>query len=212
MTSTTLTSRLTRRQFTVRASSLLASIGLLPLLTSTGCFLSSLYADILKYVPVGLAAFSSVVSILASDGIIGNPIAAAIAAIVALVNKGFADLQTAVNAYEAAPSSQKTTELMSVSTALSTAEAYIQQFWANLTIPDPQEASLIQGLLGIIVSTLLGFATQLPAVSAATSPALAMRASLARTIVVTPKKRSVAQFRHDFNALLKGTTHDHATI
>jgi hypothetical protein len=196
---------LTRRQFATRGASLLGALGILPLLTSTGCWLSSVYADIIKYVPIGLSAFSSIVSILSGAGVIGVPIGAAIAGIVALVNKGFADLQTAVNSYQSAPAASKSILLGAISTALSTVEAYIQQFWSNLTIPDAQLASLVEGLLGVITSTLLGFASQLPA--PAPSAALTMRASLRKTINVAPKKRSLRQFRDDFNALLKGTAY-----
>ena len=199
---------LNRRQFTTRSLSFLAA---LPLLGSVGCSFSSVYADILKYVPVALSAFSSIISILAGAGDIGSPLAPAIAAVIAQVNKGFADLQTAVNAYDAAPSSQKSTVVGEISTALKVVESYLQAFWNSLTLPDPQMASLVEGLLGVITSTLLGFATQLP-VPTVPSAVTSMRANLTRTITAAPQKRSIKKFRSDFNALLKGTAYQGHSI
>ena len=166
--------------------------------TLMGLSCSSVYADILKYVPVGLSAFASVLSILSGGGVTIAPV---VATIVALVNAGFADLQAVVTAYDAAPAANKATLLGKISTALASVEANLQGFWSNLTIPDTKLESIVQGLLGIITTTLLGFGTQLPAPSP--TPALMARGSLRRTIAGTPTKRSVKQFRNDFNAILK---------
>lgn len=196
---------LTRRSF----NKITAVVGLATMAEiSSGwaCSFASVYASILKYVPVGLSAFAAILSIMSGGGIV---IAPALGAIVALVNAGFADLKAAVAAYDAAPAANKATLLGKISTVLASVEANLQAFWSNLTIPDAKLESLIQGLIGVITTTLMGFATQLP--PPAPSPALMAKGSLRRTITLPPQKRSIAQFRNDFNKLLKDNGYgDHA--
>lgn len=195
--------QMTRRGFANMFSKIGMAAGLGSIVAvDTACpaWLSNVYNDILKYAPVALSAVASVVAILTGNGVAITPI---ISAVIALIKTGIADLQTAVTQYNNAPAGQKTGLLGAVSEALTVAEADVQQFWSDLTIPDAKLSSLIQGLLGIIVSTLQGFQTQVPApVTPVAAQARTMRASLPKTITVTPKVRSVSQFRKEFNAAL----------
>src|SRR5258708_1487047 len=70
----------------------------------TGC---GVFNEILAYVGVGLQAFQAVVDLLAGFGVLPIGTGGALDGIIALIKAGFADLQTAVNQYEAAPASQK---------------------------------------------------------------------------------------------------------
>lgn len=172
-------------------------------LGATACWVSqNTFVAILAYVGVGLQAFQSIVDMLAGNGVINIGTGSAIDAVINLVKVGFADLQTAVNNYQNAPADQKATLLGEVSTALATLEQSLQKFWNDLQLPDAQLAALVEGLLGIILSTLQAFATQLPA------PQMKMKLGLKKTVATTPKKRTAKQFKADFNALLaaKGQT------
>lgn len=185
-----------RKFFTYSGAGTLAIAG--GSIMNTGCWLTgNVFNSIMGYISVGLQAFSAVTQLLTGSGVITATEGTAIATVINLVKVGFADLQTAVANYENAPAAQKATLMGKVSTALADLEGVIQQFWNDLQIPDVKLANLIQGLLGIILSTLSGFATQLPA------PAGVKARVLAKTIVVPPQKRSQKQFKKDFNQILK---------
>lgn len=204
MTRRSLTRSLTRRSFATlfgKAAAVLGLGSLVSVTTACPAWLSNLYADILKYAPVALAGLSAVLAILTGNGIAISPL---VSAALALVKVGLADLQTAVTQYQNAPAGQKTGLLGAISEALTVTEANLQQFWNDLTIPDAKLAALVEGLLGVISTTLAGFATQLPAtVTPVAAQARARRAVLAKLLPATPVKRSVARFRSDFNAILK---------
>jgi hypothetical protein len=189
---------LSRREFVGVAGKGTAALLAVPsLLTMTGC---SVVTDILNYIPVGLQAFNTVLGILESAGIISLAGGGAISAIVAAVSKGFSDLQVAIHQYDSAPAADKATFLLKVATVISDLQADIQTFWGDLSIPDPALATIISGLLGVILSTLAGFGASLPVPPLSAKAAQAR--ALARQVVYTPKRRSVHQFRSDFNAQL----------
>ena len=161
------------------------------------CSLKDVYKQVAAYVPVALQAFASVISILSGAGVISAPISVLIDAAIALVKVGFADLLKAVSDYEAAEASAKPGLIGAISSALLVAEQDIQAFWNDLAIPDVQLAQLIEGLLGVITTTLAGFAAALPT----TTTSVAMK-TYPRMIKGAPKRRSVGDFRKDFNAIL----------
>lgn len=181
---------MTRRSFYGR---ILAGISLIALPVSmTGCWLSgSVFSQIMSYVGIGLTAFQVVV------GLLDPPLAAVMAGAITLVKAGFADLQLAVQDYNNAPAADKTTLKNKIAVVLANLRNEIQSFWANLNLPDPALASLIQGLLSIILSTLAGFAGQLPVPVGAK-----VRAASSKDITVTPQVRDKKQFEKDFNAVL----------
>jgi hypothetical protein len=169
-----------------------------------GC--SAIYGQIAAYVGVGISAFQSVVNILAGAGIITLPEGTAIAAILALVKVGMSDVSAAVAAYEAAPAANKLTLAGKISTALSVVQGEVQQFWSDVVIPDAKMASTISGLLGLIISTIAGFVTALPALAVA-----APKVVFNKTMPVAPKRISASQFRKEFNAILaSGGYSEHA--
>ena len=180
---------ITRRSF---AGRMMAGAGMLAVSSmTTACwFTGTVFTQIMSYVGVGLTAFQAVVDLL------DPALAVAVNSIVAPIKAGFADLQLAVQAYNNAPAASKSTLLGKISTILSDLQSQIQNFWSNLNLPDGSLATLIQGLLGIILSTLAGFATQLPA------PVAAPRALPAKAISVAPVKRNKKQFEKDFNGAL----------
>ena len=158
----------------------------------TGC---GLWADILAYAQTGIAAFVAVVNLLVASGVIPAGTGSAIDLVITAVKAAFADVQAAVQAYDAAPASQKQTLAGKIATAITVAMQEIQQFWNDLKIPDSKLAALISGLLGIILSTLSAFLPQLPA------PASLAR-SVPLTLPFTPKKRSVHAFKSEWNQMM----------
>lgn len=190
----------TRRAFVKYAgmfAGLLSLSGTTVLLTACG----NIYATILAYTTAGITAFQSIVDLLAGAGVIPVGTGAALDLIVVAVKAAFADIQAAVAAYDAAPASQKLTLGGRVSVAIQVAEAQIQTFWNDLKIPDAKLASLVQGLLGIILSTLAAFLPQLPKPAGQNAKVL-MAASLSNRVSYAPQKRTVGQFKHDFNEVM----------
>lgn len=178
-----------RRSFLGRALTAVCSFVVLgTTATLTGC---TSFQSILNYVQVGLQAFEAILSILAGAGVLVTPIQA----VTALVKAGFADLETAVNDYNAAPAAGKTTLSGKISTAITVLQNEIANFWTSLNLPNGNLAQTISGLLGVIVSTLEGFLTQLPAPAAA-------RAKLPAQISGPAHARSTNQFKADFNKIL----------
>lgn len=181
-------------------------VSLVMVTTACPSWLSSVYTDIKNYAPTILAAVASILSILTGAGIITTPL---ISGIVSLISTSVADLVAAVNTYQSAPADQKQTLLGKISTALADAEANIQQFWSDLTIPDPQLAATIKSLLGVIISTLAGYFNAIGK-PVALSEAQVRRAQLAKTIQVTPKKRNLSEFKKDWNAALPANLKQHS--
>lgn len=196
--------KMNRRSFT----QLLAVLGLGSTVSvTTGCpaWLTSIYNDIKEYAPAILGAIAAVLSILTGSGVLSLPLGAIISSILNLISKSVGDLQLAVNTYQQAAAAQKPGLLGAITAALSDAEANIQQFWNDLTIPDPALATTIENLLGVVVSTLQGYINSLPPTTP--TPAMVRRSALARTIQVPAKRRSVTEFKRDFNAVLKPTAY-----
>jgi len=180
---------LTRRGFVIGSGTVVATLPL------AGCpSFSTIELDIEKYVPVGLQTFSSILGVLSEVGIVINPV---LGLAITGVKAGFADLQVAIKNYESAPAADKTTLTGKIATALGDAEGMLQQFWNDLSIPDQKDETLIQSLLGVIVSVLSGFSAQFPAVKSVT----ALKPGK-KVIPVTPKIVSVKQFKKNFNQVL----------
>jgi hypothetical protein len=180
-----------RRNFVVRAFLGLGAVMATTVL-NTGCFLSgTIFTKIMGYVGLGLAAFQAVVSLL------DPPLALAMAGGIALVKAGFADVQTAVQDYNNAPAADKATLLGKVKIVLADLQTEIQSFWSNLHLPGAT-GGLISSLLGIILSTLAGFAGQLGSLPAGAK----LKMLPANPLPVTPKPRSKKQFEADFNKAL----------
>lgn len=189
--------QLSRRSFGQKLAFAGIAISGSSLLTACPPF-SSVYQKILQYVNVGLQAFQSVVNLLVASGVINVAEGTAISAAVNLVKVAFADLQTAVNNYLNS-TGDKSTLIGKISVALAAVQASIQQFWNDLNIPDARLSSLVEGLLGVILSVLAGFQTQLPA-----PPPTAVKAVTGgKMIRVAAKRESVKDLKKEFNDILK---------
>src|SRR5690348_286258 len=184
--------KVNRRNFIQKASTGLALSSLMASsVFMAGC---NLFDQITAWVGVGINSFASIVALLEGNGIVSTAAGTAINLILSIVKSLFADVQAAIANYENADPAQKTTLAGKVSVALQAISNELQKFWSDLTIPDAKLASLVQGLIGIIISTIGGFMLKLPAPPPAKT--------FARMVSVTPKSRNVHQFVNDFNGLL----------
>lgn len=187
---------ITRREFgkAVSMTALGGTIGL----TTMGLSCSSVFTDIENYVPIGIAAFQEVLSLI-------DPTEAALLApIIQTVKAAFADLDAIVQQYESAPAASKATLLGKISTAISAVMSELQQFWNDANLPDGSLALTIEGVLQIILSTLAAF---LPLLGSAAPVAGGFgaeaygRKKLTRTITFTATKRTQKKFKADVNAV-----------
>jgi hypothetical protein len=139
----------TRRQFgkMVGAGALALGIGEI----SMGFSCATVYTDIENYVPIGLAAFNTIITL------IDPPLATVLAPVIVLVKAAFADLTAAITEYNNAPAAGKTTLLGKVRLAIQAVIDNLNKFWSDANIPDSPLASMIVGVLQIVVSTLAAF-------------------------------------------------------
>jgi hypothetical protein len=184
---------ISRREFNKRFSGILVSIAAAgSALQTTAC---NAFDNIVRWVGVGIAAFTSIVHLLAGAGIVNTIEGTAITVILGLVKTGLNDVQVAIAEYDNAPAANKQTLKGKIATALQAVIDTLQKFWNDLSIPDAQFANLVQGLLGVMLAALAGFMVGLPA------PVTA-RKSFAKMVGVVPKKQSSAAFVKEFNGLL----------
>lgn len=154
-------------------------------LGNTAC---NVFNAIMNYVPVALTAFTTIVTMISpAEG-------SAIAVLAGMIKAALADIQVAVTDYENAPAGNKQTFLGKISTAIAAAEQEMQVFWSDLKLPGGNIATLVEGIINVILSTLTSFLSQLP------PPAALPTKAIARRVSYTPKKRSLTQFKHDLNA------------
>jgi hypothetical protein len=179
----------------------LSTGGLFLLLSSIGTTIacpggSSVFDTIFQYATLGLQAFQVVLNILSGSNVIPVPLTGTLLMVVSLVKAGFADLQVIVKEYEAAPADQKDTVAHRISTVLYEIENHIIDFWSGLNIPDQKVASLVQSLVGLIVSTLSGFQIKIPG-----APSRQLKPSKLGNI--QPKTLTPHEFKSQFNQLLE---------
>lgn len=191
---------ITRRSF-AKVSGLwilaLASIGSV---FTAGC---DIWSQIQAWVPAGIAAFESVVTLVA-------PLAApGIDAIAELVKAGFASLASAVNQYINAPAADKATFKQKVLLILSQLTGDIQNFLSSVNVGATNPiVKIVLGLVAIILSTIQGFTNAIGA-SAVTSASLRMAGVM---VSVTPVKRDRKRFVSDFNGALVSAGHPELQI
>ena len=169
--------------------------GLVSLISLPACLWSTVYKRINKYVPLALLAFDRIVEILAEHGI---PIAPGFTDSVNAVKAALADIQSAILAFEEAHGEQ--TAIGAIRMALEIAQRTLEDFWRKLNIPDPGLGGTIKALIGTILSTLSGFLEQLPK-----APVPAVPHAVANEFGNTPKLRTMAEFRDEFNGVLRRT-------
>lgn len=153
----------------------------------------SVFNEILQYVPVALQALQGLLSVLQSGGI---TLSSVVQADLNDAKAAFADLQADVTSYNDAPAASKATLLGQVSTALSIVQGSVQKFWTDLGLPDGNIATIVSGVLGVILSTLAYYQAQLPATSSIPVH------NPYKPLPFTAQKRTPKQMRADINKIL----------
>jgi hypothetical protein len=150
--------------------------------------------DLENWIPVALTAVSQIVKLL------GPIVPAPVAATIAVIQAGFAALLTAIQNYKAGSG-----VLADISAAITAVESAFASFFSSLNVPSTL-LNVIEGLAAIILSTIQAFANEI-------SPTPAPMAAVnGKAVPVTPKKRSVSQFKSDWNAECKSAGHPEAEI
>jgi hypothetical protein len=193
--------KLTRRNWIQQSGVALAAASFGTITFSmAGC---SVMSAISAYVPVGLAAFNGVIALLSSVGLIPPGTSTAIGLIVAIVKAGFADLLTAINEYNAAPAASKVSFEQKISLVLTDIGDNITKFMDDVSssLATSTVGKLVVGLVSLILSTLAGFAGQLPA------PAAGRKTYAVAGQAVTPRAISVKEFKKEYNQLVGAGGH-----
>lgn len=161
-----------------------------------GC---NVWTEIEQWLPTGIAAFESVVVLVA-------PLAApGIDAIAEAVKAAFAVLSAAVDQYRNAPADQKATFLQKVTLAFELVSSNLQQFLSAINVASTNPIiAIVLGLVKIILSTIMGFVNRIAPSSSTASRSMKMGG---QSITVTPVLRSRAKFKADFNSELVAAGH-----
>jgi hypothetical protein len=162
----------------------------------TGC---GIMDTILAWVPVGLNAFSGILTVLSGAGIVIGP---GPAAIITLIKAGFSDVTLAIQQYEAIKP-PPAGALAKIDAVLNLLVQNFQNFLTSINIQNSAVATLVIGLAEVILTTISGFVAALPA----STPMPLTKVGLARqvrigghTLNTTPVKNpSIHQFKKDWN-------------
>lgn len=156
--------------------------------------------DLEKWIPVGLASFQSILNLLEASGIISVAAGGPIAAMVAVIQAGFANLTQDIETYKKI-TPPPVGSLQKIEAGLNLIIANFQSFLTTINIPDSRLATLVAGLAGVILSTLAGFGASMPS----STMSLVMKSVAVggkQPVSVTPSKQSVRQFKKEWNKLM----------
>jgi phage-related protein len=162
-----------------------------------GCNAGSVWTQIQTWVPVGISAFEQILILVA-------PLAApGIDVIAEAVKAGFSVLAGAISQYINAPAADKVTLLQKVQLAFQDVSQNLQAFLTAINVAGTNPiVKVVLGLVSIILSTIASFMSQI----GPTPAPVALRAAGTQVDVV-PVKRSLKQFKADFNAALVAAGH-----
>jgi hypothetical protein len=191
-----------RRTFLNRAARLVAAIAVLGVsLTLTGC---SALTDLLNWIPVGLQAISSILSLLSGAGVVVGP---AISTIIGLIQVGLADLRLAIVEYQSTVP-PPAGALAKIDTFLADLVSNIGNVLQQLPTGPASIITLVVGLFELVLSTIEGFLMQIPAAAAGALPktdAVFKRGMTVNGVAVSigPRKNLTRRaFIRDYNRLV----------
>lgn len=184
---------LTRREFTKIGTLTTLVVTADFSLALTGCNLPD---EIKEYAAVGKLAFDNVVGLLEARGVLpagGNNFTRE-------VDAAFDAIAAAVSSYQAGNGAGTLGEIAS---ALAAATAAIQTFLGETGIGDNALLETVLALLQIILDTLAGFLTKLPAPSTLPPPQRTLAHHGHLPLAVQAHRRSLREFKRDWNAAAK---------
>jgi hypothetical protein len=141
-----------------------------------------------------ITAFQSVLTILQGAGVVPG------GALVADVSAALSAVLSEVTAYANAPATDKTSTGLKLATLIQEAQAQLQTFWNDLKLTGVL-ATVVEGVVTVILSTLAGFLPTLPT-PIAQSDVVMKAARLPRHLNYVPQKLSAKQFRATVNKLM----------
>lgn len=155
----------TRREFVGHLTMGAAGTALaLSTLELKGCSASSVFTDILNWIPVGEASLNSILAILASNGIAVSPAAQLI---VKEITDAFNAVVAAIKEYQSAFPAP-VGALAKVQAALKAVVDQFTAFLAAQALPGGNIVTLVSSLAGVVFSTIAAFVNQLPLPTATT--------------------------------------------
>jgi hypothetical protein len=160
---------------------------------ASGCSFASVFDQIKLWVPLGLGAVGSIVSLI--PGLQG------LAPIIALVQAGLGQILSDVSQYE---NTAGATLLSKIQAGLSDVVKNLQTFLQSVNISDPTLVAMVTGLAQIILTTIADFQQKLVTAGAPppASPATRVARIMQRPVTIVPHARTNKQFIADFNAQL----------
>lgn len=181
---------LTRRNFTkgMGTTALFLAVTGGAALTMSGC---NVFADIEAWVPVGTAAFNSIIILLETAGLI-NP---AMLPVIAAIRLGFTDILADVKAYQNIQP-PPVGALAKIEAVFGLLVGNFQGMLAQLQVTGGPVVTLVISLAQVILSTIAGFLGQLPVSKSLLTGTFKVGAE---TISYTAKHRNVRQFKKDWN-------------
>jgi hypothetical protein len=202
-----------RRSFlsrTVLAVAVLFSGGL----SLVGCTASSVMQDLFNWIPVGLSAVNSVLTLLSGAGILLGP---GVLVTIAMIQTGLTDLKLAIAQYQST-TPPPVGSLAKIDTFLSDLVSNLGNVLNQLPSGPANIVTLVAGLGELVLTTIQGFMVKIPAVAASLPKTQAtlghgMMISGQAAIPLTPRKDLTRRgFIHDFNKQAVAGGHPEAKL
>jgi hypothetical protein len=170
-----------------------------------GC--SGVFSQIMSWIPIGLSAIDSIVTLL------GPLVPPGATAILVIVKAAFADLSAAITEYNNDTNpADKSSVLAKIKTLLKDIADNFQSFLNALNLGNNPIVAIVIGLANIILAAIAGFMGQLPASAGTklTSPTVHVGN---QTQPVLPKVyKNVGDFKRDWNAVAVKYNHPEAEL
>jgi hypothetical protein len=169
-----------------------------------GCSVSSVFTDLLNWIPVGEAALNGIVTLLQGAGVIPP----GVSAIVTTIEAAFAQLEADVKLYQSI-NPPPAGALAKVEAAIEILIQNFQTFLQSINVSDSVLLTTIVGLVQIIMSTIAAFQAQMPASTLGVKTHL-LGASFrvgANSYTFAPKHRTRRAFKKDWNKVATAGGH-----
>jgi len=178
-----------------------------------GCSATSVMNDLLNWIPVGLKAISSVLTLLSGGGIILGP---PTMVVIGLVQTGLTDLKLAIAEYQST-TPPPAGALAKIDTFLSDLVSNLGTILQQLPAGPANTITLVAGLFELVLSAIQGFMVQIPAVATSLPKAQAAvnRGFIINgvSVSISPRKNLTRRsFIHDFNKLATAGGHPEVNL
>ena len=193
--------KVTRRSFSTWL--LLFAVGIAAF-TMSGC---NVLQDLIDYIPWIVRALQSISSI------VGPFMPAPAATILGIITGALTDLQAACVQYQGDPlPADKANLLAEIKTFLKDIANNFQLFLNALATAGPV-LGVVLGIIQVVLSTLGWFSGSLPVSATATAMQMPMTLRASNQILyIIPQKRSLKQFKQDFNTVVQNNGHPEQTM